>query len=132
MAVLRDRAREARVSVPSSFYPSALLLLSSCLEQLLFLSQCPLQVCPDLDAYQNPGRPLRLGLAGQHQRSNASLAIQLSHAWLQRRCPPGGRTAGGVSSSVELEPQAAPLRTSPATVKGQSRSSSRAPSALWS
>uniref|UniRef100_A0AAX7ULS0 Folylpolyglutamate synthase n=1 Tax=Astatotilapia calliptera TaxID=8154 RepID=A0AAX7ULS0_ASTCA len=29
--------------------------------------------------------PLHLGLAGQHQRSNASLALQLSHTWLQRR-----------------------------------------------
>lgn len=54
------------------------------------LSQCPLRVCPELDDYQKHCGPLRLGLAGQHQHSNASLAIQLSHSWLQRRRLPGG------------------------------------------
>uniref|UniRef100_A0A674NMM1 Folylpolyglutamate synthase n=1 Tax=Takifugu rubripes TaxID=31033 RepID=A0A674NMM1_TAKRU len=63
MVVLRDRARE---------------------------TGCPLRVCPELDDYQKHCGPLRLGLAGQHQHSNASLAIQLSHTWLQRRCRPGG------------------------------------------
>lgn len=90
MAVLRDRARQAGVSVRSSFSPSALLLLPCCPEPLLRLSQCPLRVCPELDDYQQHCGPLRLGLAGQHQRSNASLAIQLSHAWLHTRRPPGG------------------------------------------
>uniref|UniRef100_A0A674NMT6 Folylpolyglutamate synthase n=1 Tax=Takifugu rubripes TaxID=31033 RepID=A0A674NMT6_TAKRU len=61
MVVLRDRARE---------------------------TGCPLRVCPELDDYQKHCGPLRLGLAGQHQHSNASLAIQLSHTWLQRRCRP--------------------------------------------
>lgn len=49
----------------------------------VFLSQCSLSVCPDLDEYESEGS-LRLGLAGHHQRSNASLALQLSHTWLQR------------------------------------------------
>ncbi|XP_029283914.1 folylpolyglutamate synthase, mitochondrial-like isoform X2 [Cottoperca gobio] len=49
---------------------------------------CPLWVCPELDDYQEDCRPFCLGLAGQHQRSNASLALQLSHTWLQRRCLP--------------------------------------------
>uniref|UniRef100_A0A3B5KJC1 Folylpolyglutamate synthase n=1 Tax=Xiphophorus couchianus TaxID=32473 RepID=A0A3B5KJC1_9TELE len=62
MAVLRDRAREI---------------------------QCRLRVCPDLDRYQAESGALQLGLAGQHQRSNASLALQLCHTWLQRRCGPG-------------------------------------------
>uniref|UniRef100_A0A9R1SJ92 Folylpolyglutamate synthase n=2 Tax=Cyprinus carpio TaxID=7962 RepID=A0A9R1SJ92_CYPCA len=44
---------------------------------------CSLSVCPDLEEYQSEGS-LRLGLAGHHQRSNASLALQLSHTWLQR------------------------------------------------
>uniref|UniRef100_A0A3P9NNK0 tetrahydrofolate synthase n=1 Tax=Poecilia reticulata TaxID=8081 RepID=A0A3P9NNK0_POERE len=61
MTVLRDRAREI---------------------------QCPLRVCPDLDRYQTESGALQLGLAGQHQRSNASLALQLCHTWLQRRCGP--------------------------------------------
>uniref|UniRef100_A0AAY4EJB8 Folylpolyglutamate synthase n=1 Tax=Denticeps clupeoides TaxID=299321 RepID=A0AAY4EJB8_9TELE len=38
--------------------------------------------------------PLRLGLAGQHQHSNASLALQLSHCWLQRRYLPGMLSIG--------------------------------------
>ncbi|XP_035769971.1 folylpolyglutamate synthase, mitochondrial-like, partial [Neolamprologus brichardi] len=49
---------------------------------------CPLWVCPQLEDYQVDCGPLHLGLAGQHQRSNASLALQLSHTWLQRRCLP--------------------------------------------
>ncbi|XP_068430770.1 folylpolyglutamate synthase, mitochondrial isoform X2 [Clinocottus analis] len=52
--------------------------------------RCPLWVCPELEDYQADCGPLRLGLAGQHQRSNASLALQLSHSWLQKRCLPGG------------------------------------------
>ncbi|KAM4720322.1 folylpolyglutamate synthase, mitochondrial isoform 2-T2 [Anableps anableps] len=66
MAVLRDRAREI---------------------------QCPLWVCPDLDRYPTNSGPLQLGLAGQHQRANASLALQLSHTWLQRRCGPAGQSS---------------------------------------
>uniref|UniRef100_A0A8C9S149 Folylpolyglutamate synthase n=1 Tax=Scleropages formosus TaxID=113540 RepID=A0A8C9S149_SCLFO len=46
---------------------------------------CPLSVCPDLEEYQVEAHPLHLGLAGQHQHSNASLALQLSQSWLQRR-----------------------------------------------
>uniref|UniRef100_A0A669CMF0 Folylpolyglutamate synthase n=1 Tax=Oreochromis niloticus TaxID=8128 RepID=A0A669CMF0_ORENI len=55
---------------------------------------CPLWVCPQLEDYQPDCGPLHLGLAGQHQRSNASLALQLSHTWLQRRCLPGPRCKG--------------------------------------
>uniref|UniRef100_A0A8C4F5S8 Folylpolyglutamate synthase n=1 Tax=Dicentrarchus labrax TaxID=13489 RepID=A0A8C4F5S8_DICLA len=70
MVVLRDRAKEIK---------------------------CPLWVCPELEGYQTDCGPLRLGLAGQHQRSNASLALQLSHTWLQRRCLPGGT---GISENL--------------------------------
>ncbi|XP_030623075.1 folylpolyglutamate synthase, mitochondrial [Chanos chanos] len=49
---------------------------------------CPLSMCPDLDDYKVGEGQLMLGLAGQHQRSNASLALQLSHTWLERRCLP--------------------------------------------
>uniref|UniRef100_A0A8C2Q2L6 Folylpolyglutamate synthase n=1 Tax=Cyprinus carpio TaxID=7962 RepID=A0A8C2Q2L6_CYPCA len=44
---------------------------------------CSLSVCPDLEEYESEGS-LSLGLAGHHQRRNASLALQLSHTWLQR------------------------------------------------
>uniref|UniRef100_A0A669E668 Folylpolyglutamate synthase n=1 Tax=Oreochromis niloticus TaxID=8128 RepID=A0A669E668_ORENI len=50
---------------------------------------CPLWMCPQLEDYQAECKPLHLGLAGQHQRSNASLALQLSHTWLQMRGLPG-------------------------------------------
>uniref|UniRef100_A0A8C6YJG1 tetrahydrofolate synthase n=1 Tax=Naja naja TaxID=35670 RepID=A0A8C6YJG1_NAJNA len=46
--------------------------------------QCPLFLCPDLDAFEDDDKFLQLGLAGDHQRSNAALALQLSHTWLDR------------------------------------------------
>ncbi|NWX96832.1 FOLC protein, partial [Nothoprocta ornata] len=62
---------------------------------------CPLYLCPELDAFEESGRALALGLAGDHQRSNAALALQLARAWLQHhgRCGEasthGPRNAGG-------------------------------------
>uniref|UniRef100_A0A8D2D2C6 Folylpolyglutamate synthase n=1 Tax=Sciurus vulgaris TaxID=55149 RepID=A0A8D2D2C6_SCIVU len=46
---------------------------------------CPLYLCPPLEALEEGGPPLTLGLEGEHQRSNAALALQLAHCWLQRR-----------------------------------------------
>lgn len=117
MSVLRDRSKEIGVSDHSD-----LVYLSKIVQQKVIfkinmvveilppavqfdviqydlLLQCPLWVCPELEDYQADDGPLRLGLAGQHQRSNASLALQLSHTWLQRRCLPG-RT--GCESTFEL------------------------------
>ncbi|XP_059214627.1 folylpolyglutamate synthase, mitochondrial [Centropristis striata] len=89
MAMLRSRAKEIR---------------------------CPLRVCPDLEDYQTDG-PLRLGLAGQHQRSNASLALQLSHTWLQKRClPDKSFPVVGAEDTGAL--QATPFKPSPIMVKG--------------
>ncbi|RXM99458.1 Folylpolyglutamate synthase, mitochondrial, partial [Acipenser ruthenus] len=45
---------------------------------------CHLQVCPDLEQYESDKQHLQLGLAGGHQRSNATLALQLCRSWLQR------------------------------------------------
>uniref|UniRef100_A0A8D2NMQ4 Folylpolyglutamate synthase n=1 Tax=Zosterops lateralis melanops TaxID=1220523 RepID=A0A8D2NMQ4_ZOSLA len=47
--------------------------------------KCPLYLCPELDEFEEGSRPLELGLAGAHQRSNAALALQLAQMWLQRR-----------------------------------------------
>ncbi|XP_037601873.1 folylpolyglutamate synthase, mitochondrial [Cebus imitator] len=44
---------------------------------------CPLYLCPPLEALEEGGLPLTLGLEGEHQRSNAALALQLAHCWLQ-------------------------------------------------
>ncbi|PNI69154.1 FPGS isoform 2 [Pan troglodytes] len=44
---------------------------------------CPLYLCPMLEALEEGGPPLTLGLEGEHQRSNAALALQLAHCWLQ-------------------------------------------------
>ncbi|KAG9354611.1 hypothetical protein JZ751_001324 [Albula glossodonta] len=46
--------------------------------------KCPLSVCPDLRDYPASAGPLHPGLVGQHQQSNASLALQLCRSWLQR------------------------------------------------
>lgn len=47
--------------------------------------QCPLYLCPPLEALEEGGPPLMLGLEGEHQRSNAALALQLANCWLQRQ-----------------------------------------------
>ncbi|CAL8386893.1 unnamed protein product [Boreogadus saida] len=79
--------------------------------------ECPLWVCPELEDYQTDCGPLQLGLAGQHQRSNASLALQLSHTWLQRR-----RLQDQNFPSTTLEgpgvPLATPFTPSPIMTKG--------------
>uniref|UniRef100_A0A5F9CSW4 Folylpolyglutamate synthase n=1 Tax=Oryctolagus cuniculus TaxID=9986 RepID=A0A5F9CSW4_RABIT len=46
---------------------------------------CPLYLCPPLEALEDGGPPLSLGLEGEHQRSNAALALQLAHCWLQQQ-----------------------------------------------
>uniref|UniRef100_A0A8C5N1C7 Folylpolyglutamate synthase n=1 Tax=Leptobrachium leishanense TaxID=445787 RepID=A0A8C5N1C7_9ANUR len=47
--------------------------------------ECPLYMCPDLSDYEDENLSLHLGLAGDHQRLNATLALQLSHMWLHGR-----------------------------------------------
>ncbi|XP_035684942.1 folylpolyglutamate synthase, mitochondrial-like isoform X1 [Branchiostoma floridae] len=47
--------------------------------------KAPLHLSPSLDRYDWEGREVRLGLPGDHQRINATLALQLCHTWLQRR-----------------------------------------------
>ncbi|XP_069332923.1 folylpolyglutamate synthase, mitochondrial isoform X4 [Eulemur rufifrons] len=46
---------------------------------------CPLYLCPPLEALEEGGPPLTLALEGEHQRSNAALALQLAHCWLQQQ-----------------------------------------------
>ncbi|GAB1286240.1 Folylpolyglutamate synthase, mitochondrial [Apodemus speciosus] len=46
---------------------------------------CPLYLCPPLEALEEVGLPLSLGLEGEHQRSNAALALQLAHCWLEQQ-----------------------------------------------
>lgn len=62
------------------------LLLKVAVATLLPTSlQCPLYLCPPLEALEEGGPPLTLGLEGEHQRSNAALALQLACCWLQWR-----------------------------------------------
>ncbi|XP_067868408.1 folylpolyglutamate synthase, mitochondrial [Heterodontus francisci] len=49
---------------------------------------CSLQLCPSLEDFQSEGEKLSLGLAGEHQKSNASLALQLCRTWLQHHHHP--------------------------------------------
>ncbi|KAM6986799.1 folylpolyglutamate synthase, mitochondrial [Aplochiton taeniatus] len=83
---------------------------------------CPLQLCPELNQYQDESQPLTLGLAGQHQRFNATLALQLCHSWLQRRCLPGHSPTTSPASSPTTDasgvPQAAGFQPSAAMQKG--------------
>ncbi|XP_056288235.1 folylpolyglutamate synthase, mitochondrial isoform X2 [Pseudoliparis swirei] len=78
---------------------------------------CPLWVCPELEDYQADCGPLCLGLAGQHQRSNASLALQLSHAWLHKRCLPDQSCPSPGQQDAELR-LAAPFKPSAITLRG--------------
>ncbi|XP_069742669.1 folylpolyglutamate synthase, mitochondrial isoform X2 [Narcine bancroftii] len=47
-----------------------------------------LQLCPDLEDFQFEREKLTLGLAGDHQKLNASLALQLCRTWLQHHHHP--------------------------------------------
>ncbi|KAF7651738.1 hypothetical protein LDENG_00106030 [Lucifuga dentata] len=79
--------------------------------------KCPLWVCPELEEYQTDCGHLHLGLAGQHQHSNASLALQLSHTWLQKRCLPD-EIFLPTSGETAVIPQATCFTPSPIMVKG--------------
>ncbi|XP_076019808.1 folylpolyglutamate synthase, mitochondrial-like [Genypterus blacodes] len=90
MTVLKDRAKEIK---------------------------CPLRTCPELEDYQTACGPLHLGLAGQHQRSNASLALHLSHTWLQKRFRPDENFCLSDDENAGI-PQATGFKPSPTMVKG--------------
>ncbi|XP_064379746.1 folylpolyglutamate synthase, mitochondrial isoform X3 [Dromaius novaehollandiae] len=82
---------------------------------------CPLYLCPELDAFEEGGRALALGLAGDHQRSNAALALQLARAWLQRRGYEGIGELKDLLLSAEAGrpvPLASAFRPSVAMVQG--------------
>uniref|UniRef100_A0A8D0HG17 Folylpolyglutamate synthase n=1 Tax=Sphenodon punctatus TaxID=8508 RepID=A0A8D0HG17_SPHPU len=61
---------------------------------------CPLYLCPDLDTFEKDDKVLQLGLAGEHQRSNAALALQLSRAWLKHQGYKGWVGSGILSPSL--------------------------------
>ncbi|XP_048115669.1 folylpolyglutamate synthase, mitochondrial [Alosa alosa] len=76
---------------------------------------CSLSVCPDLTEYPVDEGVLHLGLAGQHQLINASLALQLSHSWLQHRCLsdkhlPFASVFGGVTQAKGFKPSPVMLK----------------------
>lgn len=104
--MLRDRAQEREVSWV--VVGGAWGIPHGRGELSLFSPQCPLYLCPELDAFEGDNQALELGLAGAHQRSNAALALQLARTWLQLRgcrgkvggrgrgrqtplCPPGSQ-----------------------------------------
>lgn len=71
--------------------------------------QCPLYLCPPLEALEEGGPPLTLGLEGDHQRSNAALALQLAHCWLQQK-DRQGKWAGGWADRWAGDMWSLPLR----------------------
>lgn len=58
--------------------------------------QAPLHVVPSLESY--PGKQPDLGLEGDHQHLNASLALQLCTTWLHRSQQKGGKSTESVST----------------------------------
>uniref|UniRef100_A0A8B9WQ99 Folylpolyglutamate synthase, mitochondrial n=1 Tax=Bos mutus grunniens TaxID=30521 RepID=A0A8B9WQ99_BOSMU len=67
---------------------------------------CPLYLCPPLQALEEGGPPLTLGLEGEHQRSNAALALQVARCWLQQK---GYQDAGELKASRPSLPGQLPL-----------------------
>ncbi|XP_002730447.2 folylpolyglutamate synthase, mitochondrial-like [Saccoglossus kowalevskii] len=43
----------------------------------------PIHLVPELDDYDWQGQPMKLGISGEHQKRNASLAIQLCRSWIE-------------------------------------------------
>ncbi|XP_029025716.1 folylpolyglutamate synthase, mitochondrial [Betta splendens] len=78
---------------------------------------CPLWICPELENYHTDSAPLHLGLAGKHQRSNASLALQLSHTWLQKRCLQDESFPSMHFENTSVF-QASPFKPTPVMLKG--------------
>ncbi|XP_019492373.1 PREDICTED: folylpolyglutamate synthase, mitochondrial isoform X3 [Hipposideros armiger] len=70
---------------------------------------CPLYLCPPLEALEEGGPPLTLGLEGEHQRSNAALALQLARCWLQQKDHQGIRELEASRPSLLQRLQRLPL-----------------------
>ncbi|KAM5259062.1 folylpolyglutamate synthase, mitochondrial isoform 4-T4 [Hipposideros larvatus] len=70
---------------------------------------CPLYLCPPLEALEEGGPPLTLGLEGEHQRSNAALALQLARCWLQQKGHQGIRELEASRPSLLQRLQRLPL-----------------------
>ncbi|XP_064420472.1 folylpolyglutamate synthase, mitochondrial isoform X2 [Latimeria chalumnae] len=84
---------------------------------------CPLYVCPGLEEYERDGVKFQLGLAGEHQRVNAALALQLCRTWLHRQRYPelDAETDSSPADTLGLSihpPTALPFRLCSPTVKG--------------
>ena len=50
---------------------------------LVFLPQIPLRVVPELATYDWGENPMSLGISGNMQYQNASLALQLCKTWMK-------------------------------------------------
>ncbi|XP_056396424.1 folylpolyglutamate synthase, mitochondrial isoform X2 [Hyla sarda] len=82
----------------------------------------PLYMCPDMTEYEEDGASLNIGLAGEHQRSNASLALQLAQTWLQHQgCQGFGEIKNPKKQIPAVKwplPLASPFRLSVPMVQG--------------
>lgn len=76
-AVLRSQAQLLQARQP----PAARLCADS------WAVQVPLTEVPPLAEQTRAGKPCLLGLAGDHQRQNAALAVQLCRLWAARTLP---------------------------------------------
>ncbi|XP_011362545.1 folylpolyglutamate synthase, mitochondrial isoform X1 [Pteropus vampyrus] len=82
-------------------------------------TSCPLYLCPPLEALEEGGLPLTLGLEGEHQRSNAALALQLAHCWLQQKDHRGvGEVKASRPSLLRQLPLAPVFQPTPHMLRG--------------
>ena len=76
---------------------------SSALQEVSAKVEAPLKLAAPFDQYVLPAEGFhQLGLAGAHQRINASLAVQLAAAWEQSAGPScGGHAAAGAAERAQ-------------------------------
>lgn len=65
---------------------------------------CPVHIAPPLDSYELPKdcKQLQLGIAGDVQTINASVALQLANIWLKRMKRSENQTTKNISSGMTL------------------------------
>ncbi|XP_022104875.1 folylpolyglutamate synthase, mitochondrial-like isoform X2 [Acanthaster planci] len=78
-----DRLEETKTShgaeMPAYFWFLTVLAFHVFLEEKASSIEC----APNFESYDFSGVPLRLGLTGKHQHTNASLALQLCKTWIE-------------------------------------------------
>ncbi|RWS31570.1 folylpolyglutamate synthase-like protein [Leptotrombidium deliense] len=73
-------------NVPAFTVPQTFEAAMTVLRKRADKKQCPLYVCPPLESYSTENdNPIIVGIQGEIQRLNASLALQLYNAWITNK-----------------------------------------------